>query len=66
MVKFYRGNPVPVYDTSLFVNSLFSLDIGGQSADVWIADQVFISRMGGYLGSLGFALWIMLTCWSVG
>ena len=52
--------------SEIFVISLFTLEIGGQSAYDWIADHVFISWMGGYLGSLGFAVWIMLTCWSVG
>jgi Uncharacterized conserved protein len=52
--------------SELFVISLFSIDINGSSLYRWIADNVFISWSGGYVGSLLFALWIMLTCWVVG
>ncbi len=52
--------------SELFVISLFSIDINGSSLYRWIADNVFISWSGGYMGSLLFALWIMLTCWVVG
>ncbi|WP_431162843.1 acyltransferase family protein [Flagellimonas beolgyonensis] len=52
--------------SELFVISLFSIDVGDSSLYRWIADNVFISWSGGYMGSLLFALWIMLTCWVVG
>lgn len=52
--------------SELFVIALFVLDIGGLNAYEWIAEHLFISWMGGYMGSLGFALWVMLTCWLVG
>ena len=49
-----------------FVILLFTLDIGDQSAYGWIAENIFGATLGDYTGSLGFALWIMLTCWVVG
>lgn len=52
--------------SELFVISLFSIGIGGGSLYRWIADNVFISWAGGYMGSLLFAIWIVLTCWIVG
>lgn len=52
--------------SELFVISLFSIDLNGGSLYGWIADNVFISWAGGYMGSLFFALWIVLTCWLVG
>ena len=52
--------------SELFVITLFSIDVNGSSLYRWIAENVFISWSGGYMGSLLFALWIMLTCWAVG
>lgn len=52
--------------SELFVISLFEIGIKDTSAYNWIAEHVFISFAGGYMGSLLFALWIMLTCWLVG
>jgi predicted acyltransferase len=50
----------------LLVITLFVTKIKEDSAYNWIAENIFISSLGGYLGSLGFALSIMLTCWIVG
>lgn len=52
--------------SELFIISLFSIDMNGSSLYRWIADHLFISWSGGYMGSLLFALWIMLSCWLVG
>lgn len=52
--------------SELFIISLFSINVGDSTLYRWIADNVFISWSGGYVGSLLFALWIMLTCWAVG
>ena len=60
-------NPLFIYLLSeLLVITLFVTKIKGDSAYNWIAENIFISSLGGYLGSLGFALSIMLTCWIVG
>jgi predicted acyltransferase len=60
-------NPLFIYLLSeLLVISLYVIKIKGVSAYNWIAENIFISSLGGYLGSLGFALSIMLTCWIVG
>jgi len=52
--------------SEVFVILLFTLNIGDQSAYGWIAENIFGATLGDYTGSLGFALWIMLTCWVVG
>lgn len=52
--------------SELFIITLFAIDMNGQSLYSWIADTVFISWSGGYVGSFLFALWVMLTCWLVG
>lgn len=52
--------------SEIFIITLFAVDIEGESLYRWIADNVFISWSGGYMGSLLFALWVMLTCWIVG
>lgn len=52
--------------SELFVISLFSLDKGQGSLYRWIADTLFISWAGGPMGSLLFALWVVLCCWGVG
>ena len=63
----FGKNPLFIYLLSeLFVISLFSIDYKGNTLYRWIAENVFISWSGGYMGSLLFALWIMLTCWVVG
>lgn len=63
----FGRNTLFVYLLSeLLVIMLFTWSIGDQSAYGWIADNVFISWAGGYMGSLFFALWVMLTCWFVG
>jgi predicted acyltransferase len=60
-------NPLFIYLLSeLLVTTLYLFKIDGISAYSWIADNVFISSIGGYLGSLGFAVSIMLSCWIVG
>ncbi|MDH5383039.1 MAG: DUF5009 domain-containing protein [Cyclobacteriaceae bacterium] len=63
----FGKNTLFIYILSeVFVISLYLIQIDGTSAFRWIADHFFISWMGDYMGSLGFALWIMLTCWLVG
>nr|WP_297789316.1 heparan-alpha-glucosaminide N-acetyltransferase domain-containing protein [uncultured Allomuricauda sp.] len=52
--------------SELFIITLFAIDINGESLYRWIADNIFISWSGGHIGSLLFALWVMLTCWVVG
>jgi predicted acyltransferase len=52
--------------SEIFVIFLFSITIGDQSAYGWIASHIFAATLGDYNGSLGFALWIVLTCWAVG
>lgn len=52
--------------SELFIITLFAIDVNGESLYRWIADNIFISWSGGYVGSLLFALWVMLTCWVVG
>ena len=52
--------------SEVFVILLFTFNVGEQSAYSWIASTIFGATLGGYNGSLGFALWIMLTCWAVG
>jgi predicted acyltransferase len=52
--------------SELFIITLFAIDMNGQSLYSWIADTIFISWSGGYVGSFLFALWVMLTCWLVG
>jgi predicted acyltransferase len=60
-------NPLFIYLMSeLLVTTLNVLKIKDSSAYEWIADNVFVSWLGGYLGSLGFAVSILLTCWIVG
>ena len=60
-------NPLFIYLMSeLLVTTLNVLKIKDSSAYEWIADNVFVSWLGGYLGSLGFAISILLTCWIVG
>lgn len=52
--------------SEVFVILLFTFNIGDQSAYSWIAQHIFGATLGDYNGSLGFALWIMLSCWAVG
>ncbi|MFK5971825.1 MAG: heparan-alpha-glucosaminide N-acetyltransferase domain-containing protein [Flavobacteriaceae bacterium] len=52
--------------SELFIISLFHIDIKGTTAYSWIAENLFISWAGGYVGSFLFALWVMLSCWFVG
>ncbi|WP_067037842.1 acyltransferase family protein [Allomuricauda sp. CP2A] len=52
--------------SELFIITLFAVDVNGESLYRWIADTVFISWSGGYMGSLLFALWVVFTCWVVG
>ena len=60
-------NPLFIYLLSeLLVITLFVTKIKGDSAYNWIAENIFISSLGGYLGSFAFALSVMLTCWIVG
>ncbi len=50
----------------LFVIVLFTIQVDGGSMYGWIARNVFMSWAGPYMGSLLFALWVMLSCWTVG
>ena len=60
-------NPLFIYLLSeLLVTTLYLTKIKGVPAYNWIADNVFVSYLGGYLGSLGFAISIMLSCWLAG
>lgn len=52
--------------SEVFVILLFTFSVGDQSAYGWIAENIFGAALGDYNGSLGFALWIMLSCWAVG
>lgn len=52
--------------SELFIITLAEIPIKETSAYTWIADNIFIAFAGDYNGSFLFALWIMLTCWSVG
>jgi predicted acyltransferase len=52
--------------SEIFVIFLNTINIGDQSAYGWIASHIFAATLGDYNGSLGFALWIVLTCWAVG
>jgi len=54
------------YFFEVFVILLFTFKVGEQSVYGWIAENIFGATLGDYNGSLGFALWIMLTCWMVG
>jgi predicted acyltransferase len=65
--EIFGKNPLFIYLLSeLLVITLYQFTIKGNSAYDWIADTLFISWLGGYLGSFAFALSIMLSCWIVG
>ncbi len=51
--------------SELFVILLYTFSIGEHSVYRWLALQ-FGALFGDYAGSLGFALWVMLTCWAIG
>jgi len=60
-------NPLFIYLLSeLLVITLYQFKIKGVSSYDWIAENVFVSSLGDYMGSLGFAVSILLTCWIVG
>jgi predicted acyltransferase len=60
-------NPLFIYLLSeLLVITLYTLKYKGDLAYDWIAENIFISWLGNYVGSFAFALWIMLSCWLVG
>ena len=60
-------NPLFIYLLSeLLVISLYQFKLKGLMAYDWIAENIFISWLGNYTGSLGFALSILLSCWIVG
>jgi len=59
-------NPLFIYLMSeLGVTLMWLISIGDEPLYSWIYLHVF-SYAGGYIGSLLFAIWWMLTCWSVG
>ena len=63
----FGKNPLFIYLLSiLIVITLFNIRIGETSAYGWIAQNIFISNLGGKFGSLLFALWIMMMCWLAG
>ena len=63
----FGKNPLFIYLLSeLLIITLFSIEIEGGSLYHWIADHIFISWAGGHMGSLMFALWVMLSCWGAG
>jgi predicted acyltransferase len=63
----FGKNTLFIYVLSeVFVILLFTFRVEDQSMYAWIGQHVFVDLLGDYNGSLGFALWIMLTCWLVG
>ena len=63
----FGRNPLFIYLLSeLFIISLFNINIGEMTAYAWIAEKLFIAPTNGYIGSLLFALWVLISCWSVG
>ena len=63
----FGRNTLFIYLVSeVFVILLGTFKVGEQTAYNWVALNIFEKTLGGYNGSLGFALWIMLTCWVVG
>lgn len=65
--EIFGKNPLFIYLLSeLLVITLNQFKIKESLAYNWIADNIFVSWFGDYLGSFAFALWIMLTCWLVG
>lgn len=62
----FGKNPLFIYLLSeVGVILMWELSIGKTPLYNWIYTTVF-SHLGFYWGSLGFALWWMLTCWAVG
>jgi predicted acyltransferase len=60
-------NPLFIYLLSeLLVITLYQFKFKGIVAYDWIAENIFISWLGDYTGSLGFALSVLLSCWIVG
>ncbi len=63
----FGKNPLFIYLLSGFITmTLLSIDINGVVSYAWIANNLFMSWLGDYLGSFSFALFIMLICWMVG
>ena len=52
--------------SEVFVIALFTIPVGEGSLYGWIYKNVFQSWAGDYNGSPFFAIWVMLTCWTVG
>jgi predicted acyltransferase len=60
-------NPLFIYLLSeILVITLYQFKLKGIIAYDWIAENIFISWLGGYAGSFAFALSIMLSCWVIG
>jgi len=60
-------NPLFIYLLSeILVITLYQFKLKGIVAYDWIAENIFISWLGGYAGSFAFALSIMLSCWVIG
>ncbi|MDP3312547.1 acyltransferase family protein [Lutibacter sp.] len=63
----FGKNPLFIYLLSeLLIISLYQIKFKGNWTYDWIAENIFISWLGDYIGSFGFALSIMLFCWLVG
>lgn len=63
----FGKNPLFIYLLSeLLIITLFETELGGKTTYEWIAENVFVLPFGGYIGSLAFALSVMLSCWVVG
>lgn len=63
----FGKNPLFIYLLSeLLIISLYQIRFKGNWTYDWIAENIFISWLGDYMGSFGFALSIMLSCWLVG
>lgn len=59
-------NPLFIYILSgLFVKLLFMLNIGGTTAYGWIANNIFMSWLGDYLGSFMFAVVFTMILWCI-
>lgn len=62
----FGKNPLFIYLLSeVGVILMWVIPVGDKPLFKWIYDTIF-SNLGFYWGSLGFALWWMLTCWIVG
>ncbi len=62
----FGKNPLAIYILSgLIAISLLKINVGNQNLYSWIAENMFMSWLGDYVGSLAFALFITFICWGV-